>query len=564
MPSQSIIIKQMRALQERLARREESQFDQMAKRWLQVENALEGQMSALALSIQNAALAGTPLSLEQIRRLDRYAALLSQARSEVDKYTAYAEKVIRDEQRAVIEAGWKSAVEAVQAARPNDWQEFITRLPSRSVENMIGLAGDGSPLATLLKEAYGDAVRGVDLALVRAMAEGWNPNKTARAMADGLAGGLDRALLIARTEQMRAYRESTRMGYQSSGIVKQYKRMASKSVRTCVACLVADGTVYDVESDFEEHPNGRCTLVPVVDGVEMPNWESGASWLEKQDAETQKTIMGPLYDPWITGQIELQDMVSRHEDATWGAYLRPTALKDLMGSMSSGTTEPPEPVAPSGPEGPNGPAVSEAFNVASLRSRAIREEAALALEQIDSVHGDGQLPKWPLAESSSHSFFGAFYTQGGRAVKIALSKTGDHQAFTFIHEIGHFLDHSAADRMWSSLSSAGENAAIIQAAKNSNWMMNFLSMVHQINNRSSADAYVVPISSQYASYLLRPQEIYARAYAQYIATKSQNPVLLEQLKKLQDAKFPTQWTDEDFAPIAQVFDELFKEKGWIK
>jgi hypothetical protein len=38
---------------------------------------------------------------------------------------------------------------------------------------------------------------------------------------------------------------------------------------------------------------------------------------------------------------------------------------------------------------------------------------------------------------------------------------------------------------------------------------------------------------------------------------------MAQLRKLQEQAFSTQWSDEDFKPIAEEFRKLFKERGWM-
>lgn len=63
----------------------------------------------------------------------------------------------------------------------------------------------------------------------------------------------------------------------------------------------------------------------------------------------------------------------------------------------------------------------------------------------------------------------------------------------------------------------------------------------------------------YAAYLASPHEAYARAYAQYIATKSNDPRIMQQFKafRAQGIQQGVQWGDQDFAPIAKAFDEHF-------
>lgn len=60
--------------------------------------------------------------------------------------------------------------------------------------------------------------------------------------------------------------------------------------------------------------------------------------------------------------------------------------------------------------------------------------------------------------------------------------------------------------------------------------------------------------------------MFARAYSQYIAVKSNNPQMIKELKAAQKSDYSsfTVWQDEEFKPIAAEFDKLFNSKGWTK
>ncbi len=70
------------------------------------------------------------------------------------------------------------------------------------------------------------------------------------------------------------------------------------------------------------------------------------------------------------------------------------------------------------------------------------------------------------------------------------------------------------------------------------------------------------------NYLMRGQEVWARAYSQWVATFSRDPILLQQLETVrQDPKysnFHSQWSDGDFARIGTEIVLLFKRKGWLQ
>jgi len=67
-------------------------------------------------------------------------------------------------------------------------------------------------------------------------------------------------------------------------------------------------------------------------------------------------------------------------------------------------------------------------------------------------------------------------------------------------------------------------------------------------------------AAAYDGYLLDPQEAWARAYAQWVAERGDDPELS---KGIGDLKYitPLQWPNDDFAPIAKAFDDYFRERG---
>ncbi len=169
------------------------------------------------------------------------------------------------------------------------------------------------------------------------------------------------------------------------------------------------------------------------------------------------------------------------------------------------------------------------------------------LNAINQVHGDGTLPKLPLKASRSKKWNGVYDPKRGGNIRIA---GGPHVELTIAHEIGHFLDHRGlpGSSMWSNNS----ESPLIQALKNSPQAIKLKE--------------ILPLKSQ--AYYLDNAELFARAYAQYIAFKSKDPKLLLQVKNIQlnsGIKWfsLTQWAMEDFLPIQAEFDKLFRSMGWL-
>jgi hypothetical protein len=327
---ESLVVAVVRAFKQDLEARDALQMGNMAAQWRRIEEYLQAHIDSLVAEIMQRRVDGASVSITTIRRLDRYHDLRDQVVAEVTRYQrTYAEGLIIAEQERMIQMGIEHAATAIRVAGVSSAFDVI---PTGAVEVVAGLAGDGKPLFAVLqgRALAPESVQGLTDALVRGTALGWNPRKTARAMQDGLAQGLQKALVLARTEQLRAYRMATTAEYRESGVVTGFRRMAAKGGRTCLACLLEDGRVYRLESEMEDHPAGRCTACPIVESMPMPQWQTGREWLQQQDPEAQRVIMGDArYQLWREGKVPLERMAYTAHSDTWGDSPAITPLSRL-------------------------------------------------------------------------------------------------------------------------------------------------------------------------------------------------------------------------------------------
>lgn len=238
----------------------------------------------------------------------------------------------------------------------------------------------------------------------------------------------------------------------------------------------------------------------------------------------------------------------------------------------------PQPQAPTGPPGPVGPKVSEALKGPKTGPNA--KKYRVALDAIDDVHGDGDLPEIPLKTKKSRNFHGQFRSRGsfgsdkGTPYDVLINPDSDHGSFTTCHEIGHFLDMAQlgdegyfGSAGWDAFSS--EMGGFGSSVRRSDAMRTIVDMVND-PKAYAADVGTMGMtepSKRYLQYLAGDEELWARAYAQYITVKSQDPILLAQLDALRaDSMYGSviQWSDKDFEPILAEIDKLFKNKGWIR
>ena len=230
---------------------------------------------------------------------------------------------------------------------------------------------------------------------------------------------------------------------------------------------------------------------------------------------------------------------------------------------------PPKPPPPPAPPGPAGVPVSNALvNQAEGKTAAAVNETLAAIAK---VHGDGTLPTIPIKQSSAGRRYGAFWTQGRRPIKIDVSSKGDHPMMTAAHEIGHFLDNSGIPnpQYAARIYETGVLKPWLDAVRATEAVTNLKQLVTSRTMKVTAPdgtEKTYPVDRKYVRYLLKHDELWARSYAQYIATKSQHKTMLDELNKVREPKdgyHETQWSDDDFKPIMKAIDTLFTTLGWI-
>lgn len=325
-----LVVEVMRAHKRAILAEEDAKMEEMARRWLKIEKGLQGDLDALALEVARLKEEGKAVEKAVVMRMERTRRLLFEVRAETGKYAQWADEFIGDYQGELARQGLEHAQDAIMAVF-KEWQVAagFDRLNADAVESMIGLAGDGSPLSYWLRDVHPAAADGVLDALLDGVARGIHPTKIAKDMANGLGLGLQRAMNTARTESLRAYRNATLMQYEASNVVMGYKRISARDARVCAGCLFTDGMVTQDLSDFAEHNQGRCSMVPVMIGVPEPMWQSPTEWFEGQSATTQESILGSgRFDAWKNGAA-LQDMVKRVDDPTWGGAYVPAPVGEL-------------------------------------------------------------------------------------------------------------------------------------------------------------------------------------------------------------------------------------------
>lgn len=339
-----LVVVAMREFKAGLLAREDAQMFEMAQQWLQIEQHLNAEIELLAQEFAQREQDSKTISAAALYKMDRYKRLRAQARDENEQYAAWADGSLTQYQDTSVDLGLDQSAQAIQLSYSSGSGDFMgafavgayfDRLPKEAVENIVGIAGNGRPLGELLRNRMvtqdQDVWQRLVDNLVRGTALGRNPRVVAQQMKDDLAGGLNKALVIARTEGLRPYREASRAQYENSGVVVGQKRLCAHDGRVCGACLADEGTLYSLDEVISDHPQGRCTSVPVVRGMPETTWLAGETWFRQQREETQVSILGrQKWEAYQEQRFKFADLVTRTSDRVWGAGLNPTPLYKLI------------------------------------------------------------------------------------------------------------------------------------------------------------------------------------------------------------------------------------------
>ena len=153
--------------------------------------------------------------------------------------------------------------------------------------------------------------------------------------------------------------------------------------------------------------------------------------------------------------------------------------------------------------------VSDAIEFGDLGVPALEEDLREALQLLDTVHDDGQIPRHLVEKLRANAPENAHISPGEQAIRVKW-KQGNGEMFSFWHELGHMIDLFAIGDGFGT--HKGEFMAAFRKGTNATDEL----ALHRkwINSRGEG---LRPKSRDYAKYAEEDLEVWARAYAQYIA-----------------------------------------------
>lgn len=560
----------------------------------------------------------------EIRRLGRLGAEVAE-----DLQRFGAESAIRDSDEA-MRAAWRDRLSAVldpDTRRALRDLPSWARIPTSALEDLYGFTAEGSPLATLFDAIGPQARAGWESALVQGLARGLNPRDVAAMAQRATATGMARAMTIARAEMLRAYRQASGRNYQAnSDVVREWVWISAGERRTCAACLGLHGSVHPVTEIMSSHSNCRCSMAPrtrtlkEILGVDVPGDDSqisvptGDSIFSRLSDDDKRVVLGGpgALAAWKAGEVTLSDFIGLRRSPVWGDSHYQRSLRDARAAADERRRRaPPTPPPSPRPDKPKRPRKSAAVEQGPPPSRArpntskvsgalkldtylLENQGGAVLAAIDRVHGDGPLPDLPVKVGTpGRGGVQAAYRRhwSGQPADIITRKRPPQPALTLAHEIGHFLDNagmtrtSASDKFLGKFASedpAFPGMATLFAALRSSASVKVLegyqeqmrTQGHVVFQTGPDEQRRVVVSTGWLKYAVSEKELWARAYAQYIAVRSGDKKMMAELRRWQkeyhaeagkgdNIPVPEQWDDDDFSPIAAAIDGIFEALGWL-
>lgn len=367
------------------------------------------------------------------------------------------------------------------------------------------------------------------------------------------------ALRLSRTENNIAYRAADHERWKELPFITGIEVKLSKSHPMYDICDQVKGK-YPKDFKFTGwHPQCLCYATPVQMGDEdYDKLEDSILGLREFDPQSVEQVSAP--------PAGFTNYVTKNRERMEGWKNKPYWMRD-NGKYLIGQPKP----APLKKEAPKLFPAGKAVKPQLPRiSGDIRGPVEHALAAIDEVHGDGVLDDIPFYPVKSDVFNAAFYFHPTtkKALRIDLSTTSKNQALSIAHEMGHYFDLQSIGRK-GSMATAQSSSPLTEVLEIAEKTDAIKTMIGYLQNRSIVqDGQRLPLTKkaiETLEYLLDPAEIWARAYAQFIANRSSSVAMKDQLKKLlvNHPVFKVQWEQNDFAALEKAIEKMMIDLGWI-
>jgi hypothetical protein len=183
------------------------------------------------------------------------------------------------------------------------------------------------------------------------------------------------------------------------------------------------------------------------------------------------------------------------------------------------------------------------------RRSPLYPELARALGAADALHVlHSDLEPVPVRATSTTSQSGCYRLRHGDPVDLRVSRRHGRVALSFLHELGHFVDHQLSHELGPTWASGHHEA-----------FADWREAASRLPARLPAT-----VGRSRRRYFNSAKEVWARSYAQAVLTRAEDPWLQGHLAGLIDMDDVFVWPAAEFEPVADEVALTFERLGLLR
>lgn len=340
-------------------------------------------------------------------------------------------------------------------------------------------------------------------------------------------------------------------------------RIMQSSTSDAMVTVQVKGTIDQARNAGWNHPNCRCRFAAYMPGLSVPQSDYQYDAKAEAEREEQRRLEREI-------RAAKRDIATAPDDVSRKRAER--ELRDAQAEMRQFTSETGRPRAshreqltfsdggnanPRVPWGPRGTPTARAMVVDLDPKSPFGREVAKARAAIRKVHTlpENVRPVRVVDELPPHNALGSYSKFEG---VVRLDPNGSTPRLTAVHELGHYIDHQVfgtGPAMGTQLLTSPAMRTWLSTVQDSPEVRRLLAM------RPTSPAAVQSM----VDYLTNPAELWGRSYAQWVAVRSGDRVLLDQVDYWLSSPQPwvadRQWST--FDSIADSIDAVMNERGLL-
>lgn len=296
---------------------------------------LEAELAAFYRKVDRLRARGVQPSPAWPYQEGRLNALIADARRRMAAFSEAATATTTATAQAAYARGVRGGAAMVDAATP---ATLVTSFAGPRPDAIEAVAAQVEAATSGMRRLTDQQSRVIEQRIVGALAAGKHPRELARVLRDDASLPLTRALTIARTEQLRAYRTGAHLTYrEADDVLEGWVWLSAADSRTCAACWSMHGSFHPTDEEMGAHPNCRCVSVPrsrpwsEIGGdddlaPQMPT--PGEQLFRNLSERDQQRVLGPTaFREYRRGDLLLEDLLGKARHPIYGESPRRVPLR---------------------------------------------------------------------------------------------------------------------------------------------------------------------------------------------------------------------------------------------